>query len=177
MPAHDDADIDAGQRPEIEIDAEEGGGDKLAGRDEAGRVVVVDQIVVDGLRCMHESHRAAGCLGQDLLGARGIVAADIDEGVGACLLQPGKDHLAIGSVGLVARAAEGRARRAGDQPQLCLGNRRKVDIIPVANAAHAVARAEDLGAGVALFRLQHRADQRLVDDGGRAAALRDHEGR
>ena len=30
MPAHDDADIDAGQRAEIEIDAEEGAGDELA---------------------------------------------------------------------------------------------------------------------------------------------------
>ena len=68
--AHDDADIDAGQRAEIEIDAEEGAGDELAGRNEARRVVVLDQIVVDGLRRMHEGHRAAGRLGQDLLRAR-----------------------------------------------------------------------------------------------------------
>ena len=177
MASHDDADIDAGQRAEIEIDAEERGGDELAGRNEARRMVVVDQVVVDGLGRMHEGHRAAGRLGQDLLRAGGVVAADIDEGVGADLLQAGQHHLAIGGVRLVAGAAEGGARRAGDQPQLRFGNRGQVDIVAVADAAHAVARAQHFGAGMALLRLQHRAGQRLVDDGGRAASLRDHEGR
>ena len=54
MAAHDDADIDAGQRAEVEIDADEGAGDELGGRDEARGVVVLDQIVVDRLRRMDE---------------------------------------------------------------------------------------------------------------------------
>ena len=177
MAAHDDADIDAGQRAEIEIDAEECRRHELAGRDEARRMVVFDEIVVDCLGRMHQRHRAARRLGQDLLGAGRIVAADIDEGVRARLLQPGQDHLAIGGIGLVARAAECRARRAGDQPELGLRYCREIDIVAVADAAHAVARAQHLGAGMALACLQHGADQRLVDDGGRPAALRDHEGR
>ena len=86
--AHDDADIDAGQGAEIEIDAAEGAGDELARRDEAGRVVVLHQVVVDGLRGVHEGHLAAGRFGQDLLGAGRVVAADIDEGIGADLFRP-----------------------------------------------------------------------------------------
>lgn len=40
MPAHDDADIDAGQRAKIEIDGQEGAGDELGRRNKARRVVV-----------------------------------------------------------------------------------------------------------------------------------------
>jgi hypothetical protein len=57
MAAHDDADIDAGHGAEIEVHAHEGIGDEGRGGDEAGDVIVLHQIVVDGLRRMHEAAR------------------------------------------------------------------------------------------------------------------------
>ena len=175
MAAHDDRHIDAGQRAEIEVDRQERAGDEFGGRDEARRVVVFHQIVVDGLRRMHEGHRAAGCVGQDLLRARGVVAADIDEGVGAGLLQAVEHQVAIGGVRLVAGRAERGARRAGDQPKLLLGQVGQHDIVAVAHAAHAVPRAEHARLRVAAADFQRGAHHGLVDHRGRPAALRDHE--
>ena len=69
MLAHDDADINAGQRADIEVDRQEGAGDEFGRRNEARRVVVFLEVIVDGLWRMDESDRAAGSIGQDLLRA------------------------------------------------------------------------------------------------------------
>src|SRR5206468_10537594 len=91
----------------------------------------------------------------------------------ACLLQPLEDDLTIGGIRLVAGRTKGGTWRAGDQPQPVLGNRGKVDIVAVTDAAHAVDGTEDLGTGMPLADLQRRPDHRLVDDGGWTAALSD----
>ena len=49
MAAHHHADIDAGQGGVVEVGAGEGLGDEARRRGKARRVVVADQIVVDGL--------------------------------------------------------------------------------------------------------------------------------
>ena len=175
MPAHDDGDIDAGQRAEIEIDRQEGAGDELGCRDEARRVVILHQVVVDGLGRMHEGDRPARRVGQDLLRAGRIVAADIDEGVGRHLLQPRQHLVAIGGVRLVARRAECSTRRAGDQPELRLRHVRQHDIVAVAYAAHAVPRAEHPRSRMTAQHLERRAHHRLVDHRRRAPTLSDHE--
>src|ERR1043165_1105394 len=81
MATHDEPDIDAGQGPEIKVHRQEGAGDEFGSRDEAGRMVVLDKVVVDGLRRVHKGDGASGRVGQDLLRSRRVVAADVDEGV------------------------------------------------------------------------------------------------
>ena len=51
----------------------------------------------------------------------------------------------------------------------------QVDEVLVDDAAHAVARAVDALDAAEAPRFEHHADQRLVDDGGRAAALGDED--
>jgi hypothetical protein len=174
MPAHNDADIDARQSPEIEIDGQEGAGHERAGGNEARRVVVFFKVVVDGLGRVNERHRTAGGVGQDRLRPRRIVATDIDEGVGAHCFQTFEDRVAIGRVRLVAGGAQGCARRACDRQELRFGDGGQVDIAVVADPAHAMQASQNRHAGFA--RLQCRPRQCLVDHGRRPAPLRNYDG-
>jgi hypothetical protein len=54
MAAHDDGHIDAGHGAKIEVYADKGISDEGGGRDEAGDVIVLHQVVIDGLGGMHE---------------------------------------------------------------------------------------------------------------------------
>jgi hypothetical protein len=58
MAAHDDGHIDAGHGAKIEIHADKGIGDEGGGRDKAGDVIVLHQVVIDGLGGMHEMAEA-----------------------------------------------------------------------------------------------------------------------
>ena len=60
VPAHDDGEIDAGHRAEIEVEGEEGAGDEPGRGNEAGRMVVLDEIVVDRLRRVDEGDVRTG---------------------------------------------------------------------------------------------------------------------
>ena len=92
-----------------------------------------------------------------------------------CALQHLEDVLAVLQVGLVARRAQRRRRRRGHALELRAGLHRQVDEILVDDAAHAVARAVDALDAGQRARREHRADERLVDHGGRAAALGDKD--
>ncbi len=76
-------------------------------------MVVLDEVVVDRLGRVDAHHRSAGRVGNDLLRSGSVVAADIDECIGARIAKALQHRLAIGLVRLVARAAKARARRAG----------------------------------------------------------------
>ena len=54
MTAHNDGHMDAGHGAKIEIDADKGVGDEGGGRDEAGDMIVLHQVVIDRLGGMHE---------------------------------------------------------------------------------------------------------------------------
>ena len=119
--AHDDGAIDALQRGVVEIGAHEGLRDEARRRGKARRVVEADEIVVDRLGDVDRAQRMAGLLrllGDDAHGVRGIVAADVEEGVDFVRLEDLEDLLAILEVGLVARRAERRGGRRRDRLEI-----------------------------------------------------------
>src|SRR5579871_3124366 len=123
---------------------------------------------------MNEAYFRTGGV-EDLHGAGGVVAADIDEGARAGLSQRIDDVGAIFRVRLVAGRAEPGIRRIAEAAQVGVRQRREVDEVALAEAADAVACAEHLGAGKATPDFQHSAGDRLVDDRGWTAALGDDE--
>jgi hypothetical protein len=114
-------------------------------------------------------------IAENLLCAGGVVAADIDEGFRVDLLQARQDQVAIGGIWLVAGGTQRRTGGAGDEAQPFLGKVGEIGIIAVAYAAHAMQGTEYARSRMALANLKNRAGQRLVDDRGGAAALRDDE--
>ena len=83
MAAHDDADIDAGQGAEIEIDADRKASATNAPAEmKPGVWSFSTRSLSMVFGAWTKAMRAAGRLGQDLQRAGGVVAADIDEGVG-----------------------------------------------------------------------------------------------
>jgi hypothetical protein len=80
--------------------------------------------------------------------------------------------LAVGRVGLVARRPEGRGRRDADHLEVVRGGLREVEEVLVDDPADAVAGAVDVRDERVLAGLEDDADQALVDDRRRAAALR-----
>ena len=173
--AHDDADIDARQRAKVEIDAEEGLGHEPRCRNEARRVVVFGEVVVDGLGRVDEGDSAVGLPVEDLQRAGGVVATDVDERVGAGTAQALENACAVGGIRLVAGRAQRRARRGGDGAKIAFGDRAEIDEISSGDAAHAMSGAKHPRARVAAARFDDRAGQGLIDDSRRAAALGDNE--
>ena len=176
MAPHHDADIDARQRPIIEIGAGEGLRDEARRGRKARRVVVDHQIIVDGLGDMDGPQRIAmrlGLLRDDADRVGTIVAANIKEAADLVRLQNLEDFLAIFDVRFVARRAERGRRGAGHEFEVVGRLLRQIGEILVDDSAHAVKRAVDALDLTKFARFQHGADQRLVNDGGRAAALRD----
>ena len=104
MAAHDHSDIDAGERPVVEIGAEERLHDEPSGRGEAWRVVAHDQIVVDRFRDMYAADRVVGLaslLRDDADRIAGIIAADIEEILDFVGLQDFQNFLTVFQVRLV----------------------------------------------------------------------------
>jgi hypothetical protein len=109
MATHDNANIDAGQRRIVEIDAHERLGHIARSRGKARRVVVLDQIVVDGFRNVDAAQVVAGLarfIVDDANGVRGIVAAGVKEIADLVRPQDLEDLLAILQIRLVARRAK-----------------------------------------------------------------------
>ena len=118
MAAHHDADVNAGKRGIVEIYARKRLGDKTRGGGKARRMIVADQIVVDGLGNMNAAQRIIGfmrLLGDDAHRIGGIVAADIKEGADFMRLQNLEDLVAIFQIRLVAGGAQRRGRGFADQ--------------------------------------------------------------
>ena len=176
MSPHHHADVHAGQRGIIEVGAGEGLRDEARGRRETGRVVVADQVVVDGLRDVDAAQRVAGLLrfeADDAHRVGRVVAADVEKVFDLVRAQHVENLLAVGDVGLVAGRAERRRRRRGDQFEVGGGLLGQVDELFVDDAAHAMqgaVYARHLGKAA---RFEHHARERLVDHGGRAASLGD----
>src|SRR5690606_29401425 len=175
MSAHDNADINAGQRVEVEINTEEGPCHELRSGDEARRVVVLDKTTVDGFWRMNAGDATTGSFSEYRLRAGRIVASDIDERVRADLLQALQYGFAVSRVRLVACAAKRRARRRSNRTKLLLREFGKRDKVAVAHPSDAVKRTKHARIRVQFPRLQHSADEGLVNDGGWSAALRDNE--
>jgi hypothetical protein len=178
MPAHHHAHVHAGQRGVVEVGAGKGLGHEARRAGEARRVVVEHQVVVDGLRDVDAAQRVAG-LGAPLrprcARCRRVVAADVEEVLDLVRAQHLEHLLAVGQVGLVARAAQRRRRRAGHQLEVVAGLLRQVDEVLVDDAAHTVACTVHARHFAKAPRLEHHAHQRLVDDRGGAAALGDED--
>jgi hypothetical protein len=119
-------------------------------------VVVLQEIVVDGLRHVEAAEVVAGLsrlLADDAAGVGRVVAADIEEIADIMRAGAVEDLLAVGLVGLVAGRAERRRRRAGEPLEPIGGDRGEVDEPLSAwfdDAAHPVPHAEyalDVAAG------------------------------
>src|SRR5690554_1039840 len=105
-------------------------------------MVVLDEVVVDGLRCVDELHRAGLDLIENAHGASGVVAADIDEGIRLHLLELGDDSPAIRRIRLVAGAAEARIGRIREAAEIGLRYCREIDEVAGGHTPDAVPRAE-----------------------------------
>src|ERR1700676_4079156 len=106
MPAHDDREVDAGQRRVVEIGARKCLGDEARRRRESWCVIVAHQVIVDSLRDMDTAQRVASLaclLADDAQSIGGIIAADIKEVADSVCPQDLKDLLAIPGVWFVTR--------------------------------------------------------------------------
>ncbi len=174
MAPHDDRDIDAGQRAVVEIGAHEGLGHEPRRRRKAGRVVVDHQVIVDGLGDVDAAQGIGfpgGFLRHDAHRIGTVIAADIEEAADAMRLQRTEDRLAIFDVRLVAGGTQRRGRGLRHAFQIGGGFLGEVDEILIDDAAHAMQRAIDPFDAGEFARFQGQAHQRLIDDGGGAAAL------
>jgi hypothetical protein len=111
VPAHHHGQIDTGQGGVVQVGAHEGLGDEARSRRVSRRVVVADQVVVDGLRDVDAAQGivgAPGFLADDAHRVRRIVAADVEEVADAMGLEDLEYLLAVLEVGLVARRAQRR---------------------------------------------------------------------
>jgi hypothetical protein len=176
MPAHHDTDVDARQRGVVEVHTREGLRHEACSRREAGGVVVGDQVVVDRLRNVDRAQRVVGLgrlFADDAHGVRRVIAADVEEVLDLVHAQHLEDFLAVFQVGFVAGGAECRRGRGGHQFKVVAGFLREVDEVFIDDAAHAVARAVHQLHVAKAPRFEGHADHRLVDHGGRPAALGD----
>ena len=176
MAAHYHADVHTRQGGVVEIGARECLGDEAGRGGEARRVVVADEVVVDGFRNVDGAQRIIGLLrllADDAHGIGGIVAADIEKGADFVRAQHFKNLLAILGIRLVAGRAECRRRRARNHFKIVARLLRQVDQVFVDDAAHAVlgaVNASDVGKPAGF---KHNANKRLIDDSGWAATLGD----
>ncbi len=138
-------------------------------------MVVFGEVVVDGLGRVDKGDPAVALPVEELQSAGGVVAADIDERIGAGTAQAFQNACAIGVVRLVAGRAKRRTRRGGDGTKIAFGDRPEVDEIGGGDTAHAMSGTQHCGAGMATARFDDGAGQGLIDDSRRAAALGDHE--
>ena len=170
MTAHHGDDVDAGQGPVVQVDAGKGTGHEAGGRGIARRVVVDREIVVDGLRHVDTAQRIVGLSrlgGNDAQSVGGVVAADIEERVDFVRLQHLEDLVAVLAVGLVAGAAEGGRRGAGDKLQIVRGLLGQIQKVLVDDAAHPAERTVDVLDGLVFPRFDDDAGKGFVDHGRR----------
>ena len=177
--AHDDRDIDARQRGVVEVGAHEGLGDEARRRGEARRVVEADEVVVDGLGDVDGADRIAGLVrlfGHDPAPCRRNRCRRCRRNVSiSCARRTRKiswQYLRSGLSRVEPSAAAGRDRHRLQVDGRLAG---EIDKILVDDAAHAMDGAVDMGDRGIAARLQRDADQRLIDDGRRAAPLRDQD--
>jgi hypothetical protein len=184
IPPHHHIDLDAAQARIVERVAHMGERHVARSGGKARRVVVLQEIVVDGLGHVKAAQLIPGggrLLAHDAAGVGGIVAADIEEIADVVGAAASEDLLAIGLVRLVA----GRAQRGGWRVGYALepvafdsGQVNQPVGAALDQATHAMAHAEDAlhlaGGGETCAQSLDDASERLIDDGGRASRLADH---
>ena len=166
----------AGQRTIVGVDVPHGAGEEARRGGVAGRVVRTGEIVVDGLRNADDRQslvhvvRAYG----DLLGGlHRPVAARIEERPDVTFPEDRQQPLEIGGRHGAARAAEGRSWRLSRCHEPTRIDGPQIDEVFRDDAVDPVPRAEERPYPAEPARLVHETNQAGVDDGGRAAAVRD----
>ena len=176
MAAHHHADVHTRQSGVVEIGARECLGDETGRGGEARRVVVADEVVVDGFRDVDGAQRIIGLLrllADDAHRIGGIVAADIEKAADFMRAQHFENLLAILGVWLVARRAQCRRRRGRNHFKIAARFLRQVEQVFVDDAAHAMLGAVNASDAGKFAGFEHNANKRLVDDRGWAATLGD----
>ena len=176
VPAHHDADINAWQRSVVQIHAGKGLGHETRGRWIAWRVVVADQVVVDGLGDVDGAQRVARFVRlftDDAHGIGRVVAANIEEMLDLVRAQHLEDGVAVFRIRFVARRAQGRGGCGGDQFEVVAGFLGQVDEVLIDDAPNAVTRPIYPFDLVVTSCLQRDPDHRLVDHRCRPTTLRD----
>ncbi len=174
--AHDDGEINAGERAVVEVGASEGLGNKAGSRAKAGRVVGDGQIVVDGFGDVDGAHLVLGFLcvfADDLDGFGRVVSADIKEKSDVAGFELFKELLTIGRVGFVARGKQGSRGGLCDGFEVCVCCCTQVDQVAVAQSAHAMKRPVDLLDLWVSCGFEDCPNKALVDDSCGATPLRD----
>ena len=175
--AHDHADVHAGQGAVVQVGAGEGLAHELGRRAEARAVIgAAGQVVVDGLGHVHADEVVAGGLGllvDDAAGIGRVVAAAVEEVADVVRLHDLEHLQAVLDVGLVAGRAETGGGRDRHVFQVLQGGLGEIEEVLLEHAAHAVAGAVDVGDLREPARFEDDAYDALVDDRGRATALRD----
>src|ERR1019366_9375981 len=176
VPAHDNYEVDTGQRCVIEVGTDERLGYKACRRWKSWRVIIAHQVIVDGFRNMDTAQRIAALaclLAEDAQGFGGVIAADIEEVIDSVRPQDLKDLLAVLGVGLVTRRTECWPRRGRDQLELLRAFLSQVDEVFGEDAGNAVTGAIDIFDFAEVTCCEHEAYQRVIDDSRRAATLSD----
>ena len=173
---HHHADVNALQRTVVEVDAGEGLGDKAGCGAEARAVVVLLEIVVDGLGNVNGAQlvvRFLRLLVDDAYRVGRIIAADVEEVADVVGLHHLEHPCAVFFIGLVAGGKQARGRRAGHLLEVVGGLASEIDEVFIDDAAHAVDGSIDGGHLAELAGLKGDAYNALIDDRGGATTLRD----
>ena len=174
--SHDDIDLHPGQGAVVEVVTHEGFGDKARPAAESGRVVVLAQIVVDRLRDVKALQQVIvrlGFLVDDVRGLGRVVAADVKEITDVVFLQDMKDGKAVVLGRLFAHRTKAGGRRLGHRFERRGALLAQVDEVLAQNPGNTMERAVNVFDLPVLLRLEDGADETLVDDHGRSAALGD----
>ena len=140
MAAHDDVDLDPLERAVVEVIANEGLGDELGRRAEAGAMIGAEEVVIDGLGDMEDEKVVIlghGDLVDNVGGLGRVVAANVEEVAHVVRLQDVEHFLALGLGGLFANRAQRGGGGPGDLEQIAPGLGGQVDQILAQDALDA----------------------------------------
>ncbi len=177
MASHDDVDLDARQSPVVEVVAHDGTGHELGGGAVAGAVVGDAEVVVDGLGDVEGPEVIAGLFGHvvdDVAGVGAVVAADVEEIADVAFLEDFQDLGTVGLIRLVAAGTQRRGRRAGHTFEGVDRQLFEVDEMFFFDTGNRMNRTVEVGDILAFAGFFDDADQRGVDNPGRAARLTDY---
>ena len=176
VPAHDDADVYAGNGAVVQIHAGKGLGHVFGGRTISRAVVRDLEVVVDGFGHVNHAEFITGGVGffvDDAARVGAVVAAAVVEVAHIVGAADFENFLAVFLVRLVTRGQQARGRGRSHGVQIRFRRFGEVEEVLFDNAADAVQGAIDMGDFRVFFRFQDGAYHALIDHGGRPAALGD----
>lgn len=170
--SHDDHQVDAWKGFIVAVEAHGGFRYEPCCRGESRRVVVLHEVVVDGLGDMKALHLVVGLFGcfQDQTdGFRRVVSTDVEKSSDVVLLKYVQNICTILGIGLVAGGSESTGRGFADAFESGFVDGVEFYKVLRNDAADPVARSDDF---VALsLSFENGSDERLVDDGCGSASL------